>query len=100
MVTSCLLYTSSIAQQLTLVFINATVLLHALHEKEQFLVGHFCVVIRLEEAGNKLFPPGKEKIQRRQDQNPKADKGRAEQGEAFRGVLCYTLGEMCIRDRS
>ena len=42
----------SIAQQLALVFVNAAVLLHVLHKKKQFLVGHFCIVICLEEAGN------------------------------------------------
>ena len=41
-----------IAQQLTLVFVDAAVLLHVLHKKKQFLVGHFCIVICLEEAGN------------------------------------------------
>lgn len=44
-----------VAQQLTLIFVNAAVLLHVLHEKEQFLVGHFCVVICLEEARNGLL---------------------------------------------
>lgn len=82
----------SIAQQLTLVFVNAAVLLHILHEKKQLLVGHFCVVIRLEETGHQLFPLGKQKIQRRQDQNPKADKRGTEQSKALRGVLCNTLG--------
>ena len=81
-----------VAQQLTLIFVNAAVLLHVLHEKEQFLVGHFCVVICLEEARNQLFPLGKEKIQRCQHPNPKADKGRAEQSKALRGVLRNTLG--------
>ena len=81
-----------IAQQLTFVFVDAAVLLHVLHKKKQLLVGHFCIVICLEEAGNQLFPLGKEKIQRCQHPNPKADKGRAEQSKAFRGVLCNTLG--------
>ena len=82
----------SIAQQLALVFVNAAVLLHVLHKKKQLLVGHFCIVICLEEAGNQLFPLGKEKIQRRQHPNPKAEKRGAEQSKAFRGVLRNTLG--------
>ena len=81
-----------VAQQLALVFVNAAVLLHILHEKEQFLVGHFCVVICLEEAGNQLFPLGKEKIQRGQHPDPEPDKGRTEHGKALRRVLCNAFG--------
>ena len=54
-------------------------------------MGHFCIVIRLEEAGNQLLPLGKEEIQRRQNQNPKADKRSTEQSETFRGILCNTF---------
>ena len=80
-----------IAQQLAFVFVNSAVLLHVLHKKEQFLVGHFFIVIRLEEAGNQLLPLGKEEIQRRQNQNPKAYKRSTEQSETFRGILCNTF---------
>ena len=51
-----------VAQQFALVFINAAILLHVLHKKKQFLVGHFCVVICLEKAGNQPFPLRKKKI--------------------------------------
>ena len=54
-------------------------------------MGHFFAVIRFEEAGNKLFPLGKEKVQRCQNPNPEADKRRAEQSKAFRGILCNAL---------
>ena len=81
-----------VTQQLALVFINAAVLLHILHEKKQFLMGHFCVIICLEKAGNQLFPLGKKKIQRHQHTNPEADKRSAEQSKAFRSVLRNTLG--------
>ena len=88
-----------VAQQLTLIFVNAAVLLHVLHEKEQFLVGHFCVVICLEEAGNQLFPLGKEKIQRGQHPDPQPDKGRTEHGKALRRVLCNAFGGDLAKDQ-
>ena len=56
-----------ISQKLTLIFVNTAILLHILHEKKQFFVGHFCIVICLKEAGNKLLPLGKKKVQRRQN---------------------------------
>ena len=88
-----------VAQQLTLIFVNAAVLLHVLHEKEQFLVGHFCVVICLEEARNQLFPLGKEKIQRGQHPDPEPDKGRTEHGKALRRVLCNAFGGDLAKDQ-
>ena len=88
-----------VAQQLALVFVNAAVLLHILHEKKQFLVGHFGVVVRLEEAGNQLFPLGKEKIQRGQHPDPEPDKGRTEHGKALRRVLCNAFGGDLAKDQ-
>ena len=82
----------SIAQQLALVFVNAAVLRHILHEKKQFLVGHFGVVVRLEETGNQLFPQGEQEVQWRQHPYPEPDKGRTEHGKAFRRVLCNAFG--------
>ena len=81
-----------VSQKLTLVLINAAVMLHVLHEKKQLFMGHFGVAVRLDEAGNQLFALSEEKIQRRQRPYPQADERRAEHGETLRGVLCNALG--------
>lgn len=62
-------------------------------------MGHFCVVICLEEARNQLFPLGKEKIQRGQYPDPEPDKGRTEHGKALRRVLCNAFGGDLAKDQ-
>ena len=56
-------------QQLTLVFVNATVLLDFLHQHQQLLVGHFVFCAEMEYLGQQLFPEGKEGVQRGKDPN-------------------------------
>ena len=82
----------SVSQKLALVLVNAAVMLHVLHEKKQFLVGHFGAAVCLDEAGDELFALGKEEIQGRQRPDPQADERRTEHGKTLRGVLCDALG--------
>ena len=54
-------------EQLSLVFVDAAVLLHLVDEHQQLLLRHFALRVQAEHLCQQLFPEGKQEIERREN---------------------------------
>ena len=79
-------------QQLALVPVDATVLLHLVHQHQQFLLGHFAVGVQAEHLGQQLLPQGEQQVQGHQHPNQHPQNGSRQHGAFFRAVLGNALG--------
>ena len=80
-----------IFEELSLVFVNAAVLLDLIHEHQKLLLRHFIVGAEVKDLGQQSFPKRKERIQRRKDPNQDLQHRRRQHGACFRAVLRNAL---------
>ena len=80
------------AQKLGLVFIDAAVLGHLVHQHQKFILGQPPILLDPEDHRHQLLPLGEEPVNRGQQNHQRLEKRRGEHGEALGAVLGQALG--------